>query len=116
MEIIELLAPFYEVAWLPWAVQYFFLIGIAATTAMMASGCAFASPGSQGARLLPVAVAVLVGDGAGCTRLAAGRLAPARPFLAFLCTFHALVMDVTGGVSASGVHHAGAGLLRGMVV
>lgn len=60
MEIIELLAPFYEVAWLPWAVQYFFLIGIAATTAMMASGCAFASPGSQGARLLPVAVAVLV--------------------------------------------------------
>ncbi|NYT78968.1 polysulfide reductase NrfD [Alcaligenaceae bacterium] len=59
MEIIELLTPFYEVAWLPWAVQYFFLIGIAATTAIIASGCAFASPGSQGARLLPAAVAVL---------------------------------------------------------
>lgn len=59
MEIIELLTPFYEVAWLPWAVQYFFLIGMAATTAMIASGCAFAPSGSQGARLLPAAVAVL---------------------------------------------------------
>ena len=28
MQIIELLTPHYEAAWLPWAVQYFFLIGI----------------------------------------------------------------------------------------
>ena len=28
MDIIELLTPAYEAAWLPWAVQYFFLIGL----------------------------------------------------------------------------------------
>ncbi len=37
MRIIELLTPAYDVAWLPWAVQYFFLIGIAATTAVTAA-------------------------------------------------------------------------------
>lgn len=62
MEIIELLTPAYEVAWLPWAVQYFFLIGICATTALMAAGCTLASRGNKqsGAyRLLPALVAVL---------------------------------------------------------
>lgn len=59
MEIIELLTPHYEVAWLPWAVQYFFLIGIAACAALIAAGCAFATPGSEGNRLLPAAVTVL---------------------------------------------------------
>ena len=29
MDIIELLTPAYEAAWLPWAVQYFFLVGVA---------------------------------------------------------------------------------------
>lgn len=29
MQIIELLTPAYEAAWLPWAVQYFFLVGVA---------------------------------------------------------------------------------------
>src|SRR5690554_2272273 len=59
MEIIELLTPHYEVAWLPWAVQYFFLIGIAACTALIAAGCAFATPHSDGESLLPAAVVVL---------------------------------------------------------
>lgn len=59
MEIIELLTPHYEVAWLPWAVQYFFLIGIAACAGLIGAGCAFAPPGSAGARLLPAAVVVL---------------------------------------------------------
>lgn len=59
MEIIELLTPHYEVAWLPWAVQYFFLIGIAACAALIAAGTAFATPGSAGERLLPAAVVVL---------------------------------------------------------
>ena len=27
MQITELLTPAYEAAWLPWAVQYFFLVG-----------------------------------------------------------------------------------------
>lgn len=59
MEIIELLTPHYDVAWLPWAVQYFFLIGIATCTALIAAGCAFSTPGSAGDRLLPAAVVVL---------------------------------------------------------
>ena len=60
MDIIELLTPAYEAAWLPWAVQYFFLIGIAATTALTASVLAFGKPGSCMARLLPAAVVVLL--------------------------------------------------------
>jgi len=60
MGIIELLTPAYEAAWLPWAVQYFFLIGIAATTALTASALAFGKPGSCMARLLPAAVVVLL--------------------------------------------------------
>ena len=43
MDIIELLTPAYEAAWLPWAVQYFFLIGIAATAALLAA--CFSLPG-----------------------------------------------------------------------
>lgn len=41
--IIELLTPAYEVAWLPWAVQYFFLVGIAATSAFGIAHCAWAN-------------------------------------------------------------------------
>lgn len=62
MEIIELLTPAYEVAWLPWAVQYFFLIGICATSALIAAGCALAGghdKRSSAYRLLPAVVAVL---------------------------------------------------------
>ena len=50
MEIIELLTPAYEAAWLPWAVQYFFLIGIAATSALLAAWLAFGASGSDRAR------------------------------------------------------------------
>lgn len=60
MDIIEIVTPFYDAAWLPWAVQYFFLIGIAATTALFAASFAFARPGTAGARLLPALVAVLL--------------------------------------------------------
>ena len=60
MNIIELLTPAYEAAWLPWAVQYFFLIGIAATAGILCGWLAFGAPGSDHARLLPAAVVVLV--------------------------------------------------------
>lgn len=60
MDIIELLTPSYEVAWLPWAVQYFFLVGISASTAIVAAGCAFGSTGSAARQLLPVAITVLL--------------------------------------------------------
>lgn len=60
MQIIELLTPAYDAAWLPWAVQYFFLIGIAATSAVLAGLLAFAPGASSAARLLPAVVAVLV--------------------------------------------------------
>ncbi len=61
MEIIELLTPSYDAAWLPWAVQYFFLAGIATTTAMMASSCMwFATHNSHAKRLMPVLIVILV--------------------------------------------------------
>lgn len=63
MQIIELLTPAYEAAWLPWAVQYFFLIGICATTALMASAAALAPRGSGMQTLLPALVAVLLVSG-----------------------------------------------------
>ncbi|WP_445623219.1 hypothetical protein [Lactiplantibacillus plantarum] len=60
MQITELLTPVYDAAWLPWAVQYFFLIGIAATAALTAAGAAFGEAGSPARRLLPAAVTVLL--------------------------------------------------------
>ena len=60
MQIIELLTPAYEAAWLPWAVQYFFLVGIAATSALTVAGLAIAGhAGSAAWRLLPAGVSVL---------------------------------------------------------
>ena len=64
MQIIELLTPAYESAWLPWAVQYFFLVGICTGAAMTAAACAFGRPGSSAARLLPAAVVVLAASAA----------------------------------------------------
>ena len=60
MQISELLTPVYDAAWLPWAVQYFFLIGIAATTALTAVFAAFGETGSPLRRLLPAAATVLL--------------------------------------------------------
>jgi tetrathionate reductase subunit C len=60
MQIIELLTPAYDVAWLPWAVQYFFLVGIAATCALTAAGIALIGrPSSDSWRLLPALATVL---------------------------------------------------------
>ena len=85
----------YDAAWLPWAVQYFFLVGISATTALTAALGALASPARR--------------RGGCCHRrwrccwsapsprpFAAGRPAPAGPLLAFLRACHALVVDVAG--------------------
>ncbi|MEG1735022.1 MAG: NrfD/PsrC family molybdoenzyme membrane anchor subunit [Comamonas sp.] len=63
MQIIELLTPAYEAAWLPWAVQYFFLVGIATGAALLTSACVFGpGHGAQAGlrqRLLPTAVLLL---------------------------------------------------------
>src|SRR5699024_10139035 len=59
MEIIELLTPAYESAWLPWAVSYFFLIGIAVGAALLASIYAFAKNKEAEQRLLPTFILVL---------------------------------------------------------
>ena len=59
MQIIELLTPAYEAAWLPWAVQYFFLAGVATGTALLGAACAFALQGSRLARLTPVVIFTL---------------------------------------------------------
>lgn len=63
MQIIELLTPHYEVAWLPWAVQYFFLVGVATGAALLVSVCAFGQAGGALQRLLPVAVLTLAVSG-----------------------------------------------------
>ncbi|WP_043007621.1 NrfD/PsrC family molybdoenzyme membrane anchor subunit [Comamonas testosteroni] len=59
MQIIELLTPAYEAAWLPWAVQYFFLVGMATGAALLTSACAFGPAHGLRQRLLPTAVLVL---------------------------------------------------------
>ncbi|PIG09108.1 NrfD/PsrC family molybdoenzyme membrane anchor subunit [Comamonas sp. 26] len=59
MQIIELLTPAYEAAWLPWAVQYFFLVGVATGAALLTSACVFGPANGLGQRLLPTAVLVL---------------------------------------------------------
>lgn len=60
MEIIEILTPQYEAAWLPWAVQYFFLIGLATTAGITAACLVFTPTDSEARRLLPSAVAALL--------------------------------------------------------
>ena len=59
MQIIELLTPHYEAAWLPWAVQYFFLVGVATGAAILAALCAWGKDGGTLRRLLPAAVLTL---------------------------------------------------------
>jgi tetrathionate reductase subunit C len=87
MQIIELLTPAYESAWLPWAVQYFFLVGIGAGAALTAAFCAFGGPDSAGARLLPVAVVVLaVSAAAAPVSLLADLHQPARASGIFMRT------------------------------
>lgn len=59
MQITEILTPHYEVAWLPWAVQYFFLVGLASIAAIIAAIIAFVPRDSDWARLKPVTVTLL---------------------------------------------------------
>lgn len=59
MHIIELLTPAYEAAWLPWAVQYFFLVGIATGAALLVSACVWGRQASARQRLLPAAMLTL---------------------------------------------------------
>lgn len=59
MQIIELLTPAYEAAWLPWAVQYFFLAGIATGAALLVSFFVWGPDHSARHRLLPAAVLTL---------------------------------------------------------
>lgn len=65
MSIIEILTPAYEVAWLPWAVQYFFLVGMAATSTLWVWRCAWSSDTAL-RRLEPALMIVLL-----CTSIAA---------------------------------------------
>ncbi|MBF5005836.1 NrfD/PsrC family molybdoenzyme membrane anchor subunit [Diaphorobacter caeni] len=59
MQIIELLTPHYEAAWLPWAVQYFFLVGMATGAALLASWGTWAAADSAPAKALPLAIVLL---------------------------------------------------------
>lgn len=59
MEIIELLTPYYEAAWLPWAVQYFFLVGMSTGAALLAAWAIWSRPGSTAASALPIVIVLL---------------------------------------------------------
>ena len=59
MQIIELLTPHYEAAWLPWAVQYFFLVGMATGSALLAATGVFAPAHRAAAKALPLAIVLL---------------------------------------------------------
>lgn len=59
MNIIEILTPSYDAAWLPWAVQYFFLVAIACTTAITAAVLALRPAHAPERQLLPAAITVL---------------------------------------------------------
>lgn len=60
MNIIEILTPSYDAAWLPWAVQYFFLIAIATTTAITTACLAFSPAHAPARKLMPAAMTVLL--------------------------------------------------------
>ncbi|WP_313295718.1 NrfD/PsrC family molybdoenzyme membrane anchor subunit [Diaphorobacter sp.] len=63
MQIIELLTPHYESAWLPWAVQYFFLVGMATGAALLASWGTWAPAHRAAAKALPIAIILLAVTG-----------------------------------------------------
>lgn len=54
--------PGFAASWLPWAVQYFFLIGIGTTAALTAAGAVFMRSNTPIRQLLPVATAVTAGS------------------------------------------------------
>ena len=62
MNVAEIIVPQQEVAWLPWAVQYFFFVGLAATAALVAGVGEFLRAG-RWARLQPAALLVAVSTG-----------------------------------------------------
>ncbi len=62
MSITEITVPLYEVAWLPWAVQYFFFIGLS-TTALLLASVAHLVGHQRWQRLQPAALLVAVSAG-----------------------------------------------------
>lgn len=62
MNVAEIIVPQQEVAWLPWAVQYFFFVGVAATAAILAGVGEFLR-GGRWERLQAPALLVAVSTG-----------------------------------------------------
>ena len=60
MQIIELLTPHYEAAWLPWAVQYFFLVGMSTGAGLLAAWGVWSRPDSAASRALPLIIVLLL--------------------------------------------------------
>lgn len=59
MQIIELLTPHYDAAWLPWAVQYFFLVGMSTGAALLAAWSVWSKPESAAGQALPLLIVLL---------------------------------------------------------
>ena len=107
MQIIELLTPHYEAAWLPWAVQYFFLVGVATGAAILAALCAWGKDGGTLQRLLPAAVLTLaVSAIAAPVSLLADLHQPARFWHFYPGYFTHVANGVRSGASGRGFERA----------
>ncbi len=106
--IREILARPQDIAWLPWAVQYFFFIGLACGAVLFAGGqrtCARQGKLSAQQSQFEFAALMLAGGAGvdaggarrcGCPSGAKCGSSSTGPRLAFLCVFHPVVVDVMG--------------------
>lgn len=99
--IEEVLAHPQDISWLPWAVQYFFFIGIAACAALFACYLHWRKKDAATEENR----ALLAG--------ADGGSAPDRPRLAFLCLADALVVDALGSVVPAAVYRISRSVVPG---
>ncbi|CAM4251016.1 tetrathionate reductase subunit C [Yersinia enterocolitica] len=98
--IREILARPQDIAWLPWAVQYFFFIGLACSAVLFAGGAAHLRPSREVVRAAK-SMGVHCTDAGGerrrgCPSGAKCGSSSTGPCLAFLCEFHPMVVDVMG--------------------
>lgn len=109
--IEEVLAHPQDISWLPWAVQYFFFIGIAACAALFACYLHWRKKRRRNRRKSGITDCHYLCDYR--TAGADGGSAPDRPRLAFLCLADALVVDALGSVVPAAVYRISRSVVPG---
>lgn len=109
--IEEVLAHPQDISWLPWAVQYFFFIGIAACAALFACYLHWRKKDAATEENRALLIAITCADYR--TAGADGGSAPDRPRLAFLCLADALVVDALGSVIPAAVYRISRSVVPG---